>query len=154
MRYLDDVRTLTPKDSGTHIALPFVVPACCETLWIRYSYTPKTLEDLQASERIIEAALTRYAPGEYRAGYGNWTDYLPLKNLATLSLDSPGGYCGCAHKQDSDMTFSVSRTEAGWGFHPPEHMEGSWRAVISCHAIVTAACETHLLIADSKEELE
>ena len=152
MRLFQVSKILTPADSKTNIAFPFLVPDDCERLWIHYFYAPKELEDRQAAREIIERGLARYAPGPFRAGYGGWTDYLPLVNLVTLSLDSPAGYCGCAHRHDPDIRFFIDRKEAGPGFCPPHRLAGEWKAVINCHAVVTGTCEVRLVAADREED--
>lgn len=154
MLLLNASRSLAPEDSKTNVAIPFLVPEGCPKLWISYSYMPKELEDLRAAREIIERGLERYAPAPFRDGYGSWRDYLPLVNLVTLSLDSPDGYCGCAHRHDPVIRLTVDRTKAGPGFCPPKQMAGAWRAVLNCHAVVTPSCSVRLLIADCEEDLE
>lgn len=153
MRLLQVSRVLTPSDSKTNIAFPFAVPESCQRLWFSYSYSPKELTDRETAREIIERGLARYAPEPFRSGYGQWTDYLPLVNLVTLSLDSPEGYCGCAHRHDPRICFSIDRSTAGPGFCPPGQLAGTWRAVINCHAVVTEACQVRLIAADCKEDL-
>lgn len=153
MLLLNASKVLTPENSKTNIALPFLVPEGCGRLWISYSYAPKELEDLQAAREIIERGLERYAPAPFRDGYGTWRDYLPLVNLVTLSLDSPDSYCGCAHRHDPAIRLTVDRAAAGPGFCPPGRMAGQWRAVLNCHAVVTPVCSVRLLVSDCEEDL-
>ncbi len=59
---------------------------------IEFSYSPKNLDDEEKAHKYIDDGFEKYAPEPYRKGYKPWYEYLPVKNLLTVSLDSPDGY--------------------------------------------------------------
>lgn len=138
-----DVRLLRASEK-TNIVLAFLVPEHTSLLRISYSYAPKTL-DGEAARPLIEACLRRDA-GEFYSEYPDWTHYLPLKNLVTLSLDSPEGFRGCAHRQVDVQTHVLSAAEASPGFLPGALPAGEWRLVLNVHALVTEICDCRVKI--------
>lgn len=90
---------------------------------IEFSYSPKNLDDEEKAHKYIDDGFEKYAPEPYRKGYKPWYEYLPVKNLLTVSLDSPDGYIGCAHRQDSRQTHIISETESSRGFNKNEASE-------------------------------
>ena len=128
----------------TNVALTFTVPEAVSLLRITYFYAPKTL-DGEAARPAIEACLRRDA-GEFYPEYPDWTHYLPLKNLVTLSLDAPDGFRGCAHRQADRQVHILSRAEASPGFLPGELAAGEWKLVLNVHALVTEFCDYHIKI--------
>lgn len=75
---------ILPENNKTNIVLPFETETA-EMMKITYSYSPKNLEDGERARALIEECL-KNDTGEYRSEYPDWTAYLPLKNLITLSL--------------------------------------------------------------------
>lgn len=139
-------QALYPENSKTNLPLYFVVPEGCEGLRIRFSYAPKNLEDPEQSRRLIEGALAEYAPGPYRSSYGDWKDYLPVRNLITLSVDDPLGYRGCAHRHDAQQEHCLSASFASPGFIKRAVDPGRWRIVLNCHAVVSPSCRAELTV--------
>ena len=90
------------KDEKTNISFPFTVPEGAVSLKISFSYDPKLLEDGDRARILIENNIKKDA-GDYADQYPDWKEYLPLKNLITLSLDDAKGYRGCAHRQDKEQ---------------------------------------------------
>lgn len=145
---------LHPIDSKTNISLPFLVEDDYERLEIHFSYTPKELEDKEQARKYIDEGMAKYAPGSYRAGYKNWEAYLPVYNLITLSLDSPDGYVGCAHRHNPEQIHILSKTASSPGFAAQEPVHGNWQAIINVHALVTDECTCTLKIfGDSDTEV-
>lgn len=138
-----DVHVL-PESEKKNIALPFTLEADAEQMRISYSYAPKELDGAAARERI-EACLLKDT-GEFRAEYPDYTHYLPLKNLITLSLDAPNGYRGCAHRQAPQQVHILSESFCSPGFLPGKIQKGEWRLVLNVHALVTDFCDCHIQI--------
>ena len=94
----EETKTLTPNDTKTNVPLQFYVAEELEEMKIEFSYSPKNLDDEEKAHKYIDDGFEKYAPEPYRKGYKPWYEYLPVKNLLTVSLDSPDGYIGCAHR--------------------------------------------------------
>ena len=63
----------------------------------------------------------------------NPIDYLPVKNLITLSLDENGKYRGAAHRQDDVQHHEISADFASNGFFKGKIEEGVWRIALNVH---------------------
>ncbi|MDE6111460.1 MAG: hypothetical protein K2F65_06030, partial [Eubacterium sp.] len=85
-----------PEQDKTNIPLQFTVPNGIEKLIIDYEYSPKTLEDEEKATELLEKSIEKYLGKEYKA---EPKDFMPVKNLITLSLDENGHYRGAAHRQ-------------------------------------------------------
>lgn len=134
----------------TNLAVSFSVPEHTRRLDIRFSYAPKTL-DGEAARPLIEACLQRDA-GEFAAQYPDWTHFLPLKNLVTVSLDDPNGFRGCAHRQDDVQAHFLTESAASPGFLPGKLPAGTWRVVLNLHALVTESCDCTLEVEAEVDE--
>ncbi len=132
-------KTLSPKDSRTHIRLPFEIKKECATLVITFSYTPKTLTDQEQAIKLIEQGLALC--GESIA---NAKSYLPVNNFVTLSLDSPYGYVGAAHRHSNNQTHTISASYADIGFEKTKIMQGKWCVTLSCHYIAEKGVDVNL----------
>lgn len=122
--------------SKTNVSIPFEIPQGLQKLVIDYSYSPKELDDEKESIRLVKENLLR-------DGYedtGDYGEYLPLKNLITLSLDSPKGYVGAAHRQAPIQSHEISASFSSVGFVKTEIYEGEWVLTLNLHAVVTDQC--------------
>ncbi|MGN0570928.1 MAG: hypothetical protein ACI4K9_01955 [Candidatus Fimenecus sp.] len=136
---LETAVRVTPAQEKTNIFLPFSLEKEVEQLKIVYSYAPK-LSDGEAAKEAAEKCLQRDA-GKYRAQYPAAEAFLPLKNLITLSLDSPKGYRGAAHRQADSQVHILTEQTASPGFLPGKLPAGDWRLVLNVHALVTPFCD-------------
>ena len=128
--------TVTPENEKTNIFLPFTVDDGLQKLEIDYRYSPKELSDEEKSIRLVKENLLR-------DGYedtGDYRQFLPLKNLITLSLDSPEGYVGAAHRQASIQHHEISEDSASVGFDRVKITKGEWVLALNLHAVVTDEC--------------
>lgn len=130
---------LTPSNEKTNILLPFRVEEEYEKLIITYSYSPKELSDCERAENLIEENLRKDTHGD-RELYPDYRKYLPLKNLVTLSLDSPSKYMGAAHRQDREQCHIISETFSSVGFLKGKIEKGLWILYLNVHALVTESC--------------
>lgn len=84
---LEETIVLTPSHSKTNVILPFNLEKDYKALEIRIEYSPKHIEDMDLAKREIEYAIEKFIPDFARPANMTWEDFLPLNNLATLSLD-------------------------------------------------------------------
>lgn len=136
---------LTPDDEKTHRRIPFIINKDTQKIVITYSYFPKKLTDEEKSYELIKENLLRDA-GEDASEYKNYSEFMPLKNLVTLSLDSPEGYRGAAHRQANEQQHIIGKDFASVGFIKGELPEGEWTLVLNAHAVVTDSVECKIKI--------
>lgn len=139
---------ITPLDDKTNISFCFYVPQGISKLIIDYSYSPKEFEDKEAAIALINERLAKYLG----AGHSeNAEDYLPVKNLITLSLDENGKYRGAAHRQANQQHHEIAAASASVGFEKGTIESGEWRIVFNVHC---CACDVDFEIKVSGEEEE
>ncbi len=143
---------LTESDTKTSVSIPFTVPGNTEKLFITYSYSPKLLEDEEKAKRLIKENILRDAPEDAEA-YTDYGRFMPLKNLITLSLNSPEGYVGAAHRQDSEQHHEICEDFASPGFIKCKPEKGEWVLSLDIHAIVTDNVICKLKIEAEEEEI-
>lgn len=152
MILLDIQQTIGPEQSKKNIEHSFVLPAGAEQLEINFSYAPKDLGDRDKARAYIQEGMEKYAPKPYGEGYGSWETYLPLVNLLTLSLDSPEGYVGCAHRHTPVQQHTISEKGSAPGFLSCPMSAGEWKAVVNVHAVVTDFCTYRLEVAAREQK--
>lgn len=145
MLLLSEEFQVTPENEKTNISFPFTVPEGTASLKITFSYDPKVLEDDERARMLIENNIKKDA-GEYADEYPDWREFLPLKNLITVSLDDTKGYRGCAHRQDKDQIHIIREDYASRGFHKGRPEAGQWKAVLNLHGIVTERVNCRLKV--------
>lgn len=127
---LETQGSVTPDDDKTNIFLEFSVPNGIKKLIIDYSYSPKTVENREEAIRLVSAGLEKYLGKD---NCENPLDYLPVKNLITLSLDGNGNYRGAAHRQADVQHHELSETYASNGFLKGKIESGVWRVALNVH---------------------
>lgn len=132
--------TLRQSEEKTTRHIPFSVPEGVKKLIIAYSYSPKILEDKEKSYELIKENIIRDG-GEDVEGYKAYEQFMPLKNLVTLSLFSPEGFRGAAHRQAENQLHEISTEAASYGFLKGEITKGQWELCLNVHAIVTEGCK-------------
>ncbi|SNX54739.1 hypothetical protein SAMN05660242_2452 [Thermoanaerobacterium sp. RBIITD] len=146
---------VTPLCIKTHITYKLYLPMVCKKLIIEFSYNPKELDNAEESMKIIKKALKNYVNEEdmvyYKENLGN---YLPLKNLITLSFDDKNGFRGCAHRQDNVQKLFISNKSASPGLIQGSIPAGYFFITLSLHAIVTDFCKYKLFIWEGNDEFE
>lgn len=130
---------LRPEDEKSTRYIPFTVPDGVKKLCITYSYSPKILEDKEKSFELIKENLIRDA-GETWTEYTDYEEFMPLKNLVTLSLFSPQGFRGAAHRQAVRQYHEICEAFASPGFLKGGVCEGEWTLCLNVHALVTDSC--------------
>ena len=134
-----------PEQDKTNISLEFTVPEGIEKLIIDYGYSPKTLEDGEKAEKLLAESIEKYLGDEYKA---EPQDFMPVKNLITLSLDDNGEYRGAAHRQADKQHHEISKEFASPGFIKGEIHSGKWQVVLNVHC---CACDVNYQIKVSGE---
>lgn len=135
-----------PEQDKTNISIAFTVPDGIEKLVIDYKYSPKTLEDEEKTAAILKESIEKYLGNDYDA---DPKDFMPIKNLITLSLDENGTYRGAAHRQADQQHHEISREFASVGFEKGEITSGSWRLMLNVHC---CACEVNYNVRITGEE--
>jgi len=143
--------TIRDSDTKTSIAIPFTVPENIKKLFITYSYSPKILEDEEKAKRLIKENILRDAPEDADA-YTDYGRFMPLKNLITLSLNSPEAYVGAAHRQDSEQCHEIGENFASSGFVKCRITKGEWSLSLDVHAVVTGKALCKVKIEAEEEE--
>ncbi len=134
-----------PDDEKSTRYIPFIVPEGVRKLCITYSYSPKILEDKEKSLELIKENLIRDA-GEDFTEYTDYGEFLPLKNLVTLSLFSPEGIRGAAHRQADKQYHEICEGFASPGFLKGGISAGQWSLRLNVHALVTDICTCKIKI--------
>ena len=141
----ETVTTLRPDDEKSTRYIPFEVPNAIEKLFITYSYAPKILEDKEKSYEFIKENLIRDA-GDDWSEYTDYDEFMPLKNLVTLSLLSPEGFRGAAHRQADSQYHEIGKDFADYGFMKGAITKGEWTLCLNVHALVTDSCTCKIRI--------
>lgn len=101
--------SLTPKDTKTNIEIPFDIEENADKLKISFKYLPKILEDEEKAKQLVKDCILKDADKFADAKeYQNIQEFLPLKNLVTISVYSPDEYIGAAHRHDNEQTIFLS----------------------------------------------
>lgn len=137
-----------PEQDKTNIPLEFTVPEGIEKLIIDYEYAPKILEDGEKAKKLLAESIEKYLGDEYEA---EPQDFMPVKNLITLSLDDNGEYRGAAHRQADKQHHEISKEFASVGFIKGEIHSGKWQVVLNVHC---CACDVNYQIKVAGEELK
>lgn len=136
---------LRPEDEKSTRYIPFVVPEGADKLFITYSYAPKILEDKEKSYELIKENILRDAEDDFDK-YTDYEEFMPLKNLVTLALDSPEGYRGAAHRQADSQYHEIGEDFASVGFLKSKIIAGQWSLILHVHALVTEICTCNIKI--------
>lgn len=122
---------ITPVNDKTNLLHKFDVPENISSLKITYSYSPKTLENREKAAAAVRACFEKYN----EAMQGRPADYLPVKNLVTISIDCNGRYIGAAHRQDSRQVHIIGKSGSSPGFINSEIEAGEWDIMLNAHCV-------------------
>lgn len=152
MLVLDVMGRMTPDNNKTHIRIPFQLDEDCSRLRLKFEYSPKVLEDRGRSLELLNQSFDAYLLPEQKApALAQADNYIPLKNLITLSLDDPLGYRGACHRHDPVQELALAAREASPGLLPGPLPAGDWEVTLSVHSIVTDTCNYLLQVWAEKE---
>lgn len=120
-------------DDKTNIIHTFSVPENIKKIIVKYSYSPKTVENKSLAEQKISQAMKKY-----NINFADPISFLPVKNLVTLSFDENSQYRGACHRQPNEQTIIISDTNSTPGIINREIQCGQWDVVLNVHF---AGCE-------------
>lgn len=122
---------ITEANNKTNLIHRFDVPEGVNKLVIKYSYSPRILEDREKAVRLVKECYEKY--GEKIIGRPS--DDLPVKNLVTLSVDENGAYRGAAHRHADRQEHIIGKDFASPGFLKGEIHQGEWDIVLNVHSV-------------------
>lgn len=125
---------LTPQMTSGHYRFPFLIPKNGSRLSLTYRYYPKAFADKASAINLIQDCYARYG---INASPDIIEAELPLNNLITLSLDSPSGLAGTAHRHNSEACYNLSAQDASPGFQKTDIIAGQWAVVLTAHAVLS-----------------
>lgn len=122
--------TLTELDNQQHKKIKIFLDQDYEALHIAFSYSPQEVpKDLAI--RVIEETLPQY---DWEKNLRSM-DFLPLKNLVTISLACEGEYLGCRHNKETQQEIIISEKGSSWGFIPHKVCSGQWEIQLNLHCV-------------------
>lgn len=136
---------ITVANDKTNLIHRFDVPEGIKALKITYSYSPKTLDDREKAVAVISKCFEKYDERIITRP----ADYLPVKNLITLSADCNGEYRGAAHRQDNEQVHIISEDKASPGFIKGRVDALEWDIMLNVHSI---SCDVDYQILVEGEE--
>lgn len=141
---LDKTFTFTPKDNKKNILVEIPLDKNYDSLVIEASYSPKDVDDLELSKKLIEAGMKKHI--HHKVGPNDWKQYLPLKNHITLSLDFEEEYLGAVHRHAQSQKHIISETFSSPGFKKHKIIPGKWKIAINIHAAISSEINYHIKI--------
>ncbi|MDR3186055.1 MAG: hypothetical protein LBU04_04525 [Christensenellaceae bacterium] len=142
-KILEEQQTFYPTDENQHFHFPFVVCKHYRKLRVVYNYYPKQYNDEKESIRLIIECLNKVGIPCNNVDEARLE--LPLNNHLTISVDSPSGPVGNAHRHSSNMTITIGNSST-YGFLPTEIEVGEWKATISTHCILSESIVVNIII--------
>ncbi|MGM9630485.1 hypothetical protein [Butyricicoccus sp.] len=137
----------TAEDTASDVPFAFACPAGVRAIRISFSFSPGKEQSEARCKPQIEDALARYYDRYSREIQPMTVEqYIPIKNLITLSLAWEGIYLGNAHRWAPQQEHLITAAQASRGFVPPERLEGSWTGMLHLHEILSARCTGQLRI--------
>ena len=135
------------QDTSSDIVFSFQCPAGVEELVVSFTYSPGEEATREICLPAVQAAVTRYYGG-YPQEIEPMTaeQFLPVKNLITLSLAREGVYLGNAHRWAPEQEHVISCRYASGGFCCPVSMAGAWTGMLHLHEVLSPVCKGHLRI--------
>lgn len=144
---LEQAYQWSSQDTSSDVVFSFQCPAEVEELVVSFTYSPGEEATREICLPAVQAAVTRYYGG-YPQEIEPMTaeQFLPVKNLITLSLAREGGYLGNAHRWAPEQEHVISCRYASGGFCCPVSMAGAWTGMLHLHEVLSPVCKGHLRI--------
>ena len=144
---LEQAYQWSSQDTSSDIVFSFQCPAEVEELVVSFTYSPGDEATREICLPALQAAVTRYYGG-YPQEIEPMTaeQFLPVKNLITLSLAREGIYLGNAHRWAPEQEHVISCRYASSGFCCPVSMAGAWTGMLHLHEVLSPVCKGHLRI--------
>ena len=143
--------TFTDADHHTHRAYSFAVPSGLREIRVKLAYSPKDFDDEEKSVGIIRDILAR------DAWYETFTEeevrgFLPLRNHISVSIDSPDGWLGTAHRHAPRQEYFINEKDCACGFRPAPIKAGEWKITLSFNCVVTGTVDVRV-VAEGYDEI-
>lgn len=144
-------RTFTDEDHHTHRVYEFSVPPGLREIRVKLAYSPKDFDDEEKSLEIIRGILAR------DAWYETFTEeevrgFLPLRNHISVSIDSPDGWLGTAHRHAPRQEYFINEKDCACGFRPAQIKAGEWKITLSFNCVVTGTVNVRV-VAEGYDEI-
>ena len=146
MKVLSVKGTVDEKNSKSNICHSFTVSENAKRLVVKYSYSPKEVDNREKALELIAKGLEKY---QYQSG--NPESFLPINNLLTLSFDENGKYRGACHRHPNEQIIVLSGENSTPGIINKPLESGEWNAVLNVHF---AGCEVEYSIEIEEENNE
>ncbi|QDP41761.1 CehA/McbA family metallohydrolase [Radiobacillus deserti] len=147
MRTLLETRAeLTKASMQSHTTYMFYVPEDVEHIMIDFSFDPPHLQDESKALEIVRETLRYYELEDETRIDEQALNYLPVKNLLTISIDDPDGFRGARHAHLPKQNVRIGETESSPGMLNRRNPSGLWSITISAHAIVSDICTYTLIV--------
>lgn len=138
---------LKPSDTASDIPFTFQTPQGTCSIEINLHFEPPSEWNHTICRQPVMQALNTYYVGNQTAfSEDQWMEYLPIKNMITVSLDHGNKYLGNAHRWDSNQTHLFTPTYVAQGFLKPESLCGCWSGMLHIHEIISPQCRVELKI--------
>ena len=125
-------KSLVISQTSRHYRFGFTVPRFSYGMRISFSYSPGRMTDREYMLKALREGIRRSRPDNQPIDDSELEAFLPLKNLLTLSVDSPGGvYIGAAHRAYTDHTVILTELKSSRGFIPVRIEAGEWVLTLS-----------------------
>lgn len=144
MKVLSVKGKVSEKNNKTNISHGFSVSENAKKLVVKYSYFPKEVEDEGQALKLINEGLEKY--GEKSE---NPAEFLPIRNLLTLSFDENGKYRGACHRHPNKQIIYISDKNSTPGIINKPIEGGEWNAVLNIHFV---GCEVEYSIEIEEEK--
>ncbi|MCM1115884.1 MAG: hypothetical protein NC397_10365 [Clostridium sp.] len=122
---------ITTDNDKTNLIHRFDMHENIKEIKVKYSYSPKTVENREKAVALVRECFEKYD----EVLNGKPAEYLPVKNLITLSIDENGNYRGAAHRQASQQEHIIGAHFASPGFTKGEIHAGEWDIILNVHYI-------------------
>lgn len=135
---------IATSQDKTNISIPFFVEKGVEKIIVEYSYNPKTVDDALANEQVADC-LTKYSIDGHSV-----EEFLPVKNLVTLSFDDADSYRGACHRHANTQTVVIAQKDSTPGIINAPIKSGEWIVMLNVH-YVGCEVEYNILITGVEE---
>lgn len=137
----------TPEDTAHDVPFAFTCTPDMTAVVVKFSFSPGKEYKEEICRPQVESALTRYYDRYPRNMQPMSAEqFMPVKNLITVSLTREGVYIGNAHRWATEQEHVLTPEHASPGFVPPEKIEGSWTGMLHLHEVLSECCTGHLRI--------
>jgi len=142
--FLEKNIKLKEKDRKSTKCFSFNVDEEYKELRVFLSFSPGVLEDEEKCKSKIQREIKNYLDSEDEVP--SFKQFIPLKNLVTLSLQHEGEYLGNAHRWNMNQKHIISTEIASPGFNLCKCTKGEWKVIMHIHEIVTEKCAVNLVV--------